>query len=536
MRTRLIGLLLAALLSASAALASCSPQAAPTRAPAAPTAAPAAAAPAPAAARPPTSAPAAPAPTKAVVVEKAAPQPAAQAPTVVIWTPTSVGRPISTMAGLSDWERIRTAGRLVVGLSSGYRPFAYYDDGSELDGFDIAVVREIGRRLGLTPAARDMIPGDLMEALRTRQIDLALLDPSGTPGGEGAADFTKPYHVCRDVILAAKSAAAGEVRTPAGLTGYKIGVLGGSRHEAWLRRTLIDPGLMQPSALFTFTLISPMVTALQDGRIDLAILDSVQAQPLLKQGGVRLVGLDLNRQDRSLAVPVGFDRLREEVDAALAEMARDGTLTRLTGQYLGTDLLDATTLTAATPETGVTPTPSPEPTAEPPPGSFTADPVYIAPGECSRVAWNIEGVREVYFYARGEDWEDSPATGQESRKVCPPTTTTYELRVVDDGGVTKIRSVTILVEQAAALPLAAWLTTDPESSVELGACLKLSWGVRGQPANIQLMRDQIVLWANAPAAGSMEDCPPAAGSVTYGILASAPGQTIQTQRVVTVRP
>jgi cystine transport system substrate-binding protein len=518
MRTSLIGLLLAALLSASAALASCSPKAAPARAPA-PTSAPAAAAPAPeATARPPTSAPAS---LATVEVEK---------------VPTTVSRPITTTAGLSDWERIRTAGRLIVGLSSGYRPFAYYDGGSELDGFDVAILREIAGRLGLTPWTRDLAPGGVMEALRTRQIDLALLDPSGAANDGGAVDFTKPYHICRDVILAAEGSAAGEVRTPADLTAYKIGLLGGSRHEAWLRRTLIDPGLMQPSALFTFTLVSPMVTALQDGRIDLAILDSVQAQPLLKRGGVRLVGLDLNRQDRSLAVPVGFDRLREEVDAALAEMARDGTLTRLTGQYLGTDLLDATTLTAATPETGVTPTPSPEPTAEPPPGSFTADPVYIAPGECSRVAWNIEGVREVYFYARGEDWEDSPATGQESRKVCPPTTTTYELRVVDDGGVTKIRSVTILVEQAAALPLAAWLTTDPESSVELGACLKLSWGVRGQPANIQLMRDQIVLWANAPAAGSMEDCPPAAGSVTYGILASAPGQTIQTQRVVTVRP
>jgi hypothetical protein len=376
----------------------------------------------------------------------------------------------------------------------------------------------------------------VMEALRTRQIDLALLDPSGAANDGGAVDFTKPYHICRDVILAAEGSAAGEVRTPADLTAYKIGLLGGSRHEAWLRRSLIAAGEMEPSGLFTFTLISPMVTALQDGRIDLAILDYVQAQPLLKQGGVRMVGLDLNKQNRSLAVPQGFDRLREEVDAALAAMARDGTLTRLASQYLGPDALDATAVPAPTPEREVTPTPSPEPTAEPPPGSFTADPIYIAPGECSRLAWNIEGVREVYFYASGDDWENSPATGQESRQVCPPSTVTYELRVVDDGGVTKIRSVTILVEQAAALPLAAWLTTDPESSVELGACIKLSWGVRGQPTGVQLMRDQTVLWANAPAAGSMEDCPPAAGTVIYGILASTPGNTIQTQRVVTVKP
>jgi ABC-type amino acid transport substrate-binding protein len=531
MRTWLIDILLAALLFVGTVLTSCSPKAAMPRAPA-PTAAPAAAAPAPTVAP----AAAAPAPTSAALAEKAAPAPAAQAALVVITTPTPVGRPISATVEASDWDRIRAAGRLIVGLSAGYRPFAYYDDSGELDGFDVAVVREIGQRLTLTPAARDMRSGELMDALRSRQIDLALLDPSGLPEGAAAVDFTKPYHVCRDVVLAPESGAIGEVHTPADLIGHKIGVLGGSRHEAWVQRTLLATEQMKPTVLVTFTLVSPMINALQGGKIDLAIVDIVQAQPLLKQGGVRLVGMDLNKQNRSLVVPKGLDRLRKEVDSALAEMARDGTLTRLSRQYLGLEPADLVTPSAPPTETEAPPTPSPEPTAEPPAGSFTADPLYLAPGECTRIAWNIEGVREVYFYVRGEDWEDSPAIGKESRQVCPAFTVTYELRVVDADGVTKVRSVTILVDEAAALPLAAWLTTDPASDIELGSCIRLSWGVRGHPTSVKLMRDQTVLWANAPTAGSIEDCPPAAGSVLYGILANVPGQSVQTQRVVTVLP
>jgi cystine transport system substrate-binding protein len=475
---------------------------------------------------------------KTVVVEKVveAAAAAAQAPTVVVTTPTPAGRPISAVDGATDWDRILTAGRLVVGMSSGYRPFAYYNESSELDGFDVAVVSEIALRLGLTGVARDTAADALMDALRTRQIDLALPGPSGPPASEAPVDFTKPYHVCRDVILAAEGAAAGEVRAPADLVAQRVGVLSGSRHEAWLQRTLLDTGQMEPTGLFTFTLVPQMMNALQAGQIDLAILDNVQAQPLLRQGGVRLVGQDLNKQNRSLAVPKGFDPLREEVDSALAEMVRDGTLTRLSGQYLGLEQNELAPLPTSTPEMRATPVPSPSPTARPPTGSFTAHPIHIAPGECTLFSWNVEDVREVYFYPRGQDWEDWPATGQETRQVCPAGTVTYELRVVDADGVMERRSITILVDEREPLLLSSRLTTDPATAVEIGSCIKLSWEVRGNPIRVQIMRDLIVLWTNAPEAGSMEDCPPEPGTVVYGVIASAPGHSTQTQRVITVNP
>jgi cystine transport system substrate-binding protein len=466
----------------------------------------------------------------------AAPAAAAPAPTVVITTPTPVSRPISATVSAADWDRIRAAGRLIVGMSSGYRPFAYTNESSELDGFDVAVAREIAQRLGVTAEAKDMPPGALMDALRARQIDLALPGPGSLPVGDAAADFTKPYYVCRDFILAAKGSAAVEMRAPADLIAQRVGVLAGSRHETWLQRTLLDTGQMESSGLFTFTLVSQMMNALQGGQIDLAILDRVQAQPLLEQDGVRLVGQDLNKQNHRLAVPKGFDRLRGEVDSALAEMARDGTLTRLTGQYLGLTEADLAPVPTPTSEIRVTPPPSPSPTAEPPVGSFTANPIHIAPGECTLFTWNVEDVREVYFYARGEDWEDWPTTGQESRQVCPVATVTYELRVVNSDGRTERRSITILVDEHAPLPLSSRLTTDPASEVEIGSCVKLSWEVRGSPTMVHVVRDHIVLWNNAPEAGSMEDCPPEPGTVVYGVLASTPGHTTQTQRVITVNP
>jgi ABC-type amino acid transport substrate-binding protein len=532
MRTSLRCIVLAALVLTSVVLASCAPKPAP-----APAAAPAARAPAaPTSAPPLTTAPAAPGSAQTVIVEKpvekAAPKPA----TVVVTTPTPPGQPTPENGASTDWDRIRAAGRIIVGVSPQYRPFAYYNADSRLDGFDVAVVREIGRRLGLETIARDVAPAALMSALGSRQIDLALPSPDGTVEGEPVADFTKPFHICRDVILAGERTGVGEVRRPADLAGRAIGVLSGSRHEAWLQKTLVEPGQMAATGLFTYTLVSQLVGALHSGQIELAIVDAVQATPLLKQGGVRSVGQDLNRQNRRLAVPKGSQQLRSEVDRALAEIARDGTLARLSGEYLGLEPADLLRLTEVPPEKVATPAPSPTPTNEPPAGSFAAEPIHIAPGDCTRFTWSIENVREIYFYVRGERWERSPATGMESRRVCPAATTTYELRIVDADGATEVRSITILVDEHPQMPVSSRLSTNPLSFVQLGECLTLSWEVHGNHVRVQIVRDQTVLWSDAPAAGSLQDCPPAAGTVIYSAVASAPGQTIQTQRVITVNP
>jgi ABC-type amino acid transport substrate-binding protein len=519
---------------AGAALAACARRPAPVPAPAptaarvAPTAAPAA--------PPPTAAPApkatSPQPTT-VIVEKAAP--AAKIPTVEITTPTPISGPIPTAGTQDDWDRLNAAGRLVVGVSVLHRPFAYYNGGSELDGFDVAVAREIGTRLGLTTVFSDVVSADVVDALRSRTIDLALPNP-GVTAAQDAAELTKPFQISRDVILAAGPGEVEDVRAPADLAGRVVGVLSGSRHEAWLQATLPEPGQPGAATVFTFTLVSQLVLALQGQQIDLAILDAVEAPPILKQTGLRIVGQDLDKQNRSLIVPKGANRLRNELDRVLAEMVRDGALARLTAQYLGLEPDDLVPLATPTSEQATTPTPSPTPTTGPPTRTFTVEATHIAPGECTRFSWNVESVREIYFYARGSQWESQPAVGQETRQVCPPITTTYDLRIVDADGNTEVRSITILVDALAQLPLSTRLSTNPPSTIALGECITLAWEVRGDPDRVQIVRDQSVLWANAPQAGSLQDCPPAAGTLVYAVLAAAPGHTVQTQRVIIVNP
>jgi hypothetical protein len=94
----------------------------------------------------------------------------------------------------------------------------------------------------------------------------------------------------------------------------------------------------------------------------------------------------------------------------------------------------ATSTAAAAPTSTKTPTPdNSEPSI-----SFSADDTTIDLGECTKLRWNVQHVKEVYLDGDG-------VTGEGSKKVCPEFTRTYDLRVVLNNGSETDRHVTIEV-------------------------------------------------------------------------------------------
>lgn len=98
-----------------------------------------------------------------------------------------------------------------------------------------------------------------------------------------------------------------------------------------------------------------------------------------------------------------------------------------------------------------TPTPLPQPTPTPTAQiSFTADRTTINQGECTTIRWSVENVQAVWVYPQGQPFQQFPRTGQGSEQVCPPVTTTYEMRVQLRDGSVQFRQVTINVTPAAS--------------------------------------------------------------------------------------
>jgi hypothetical protein len=110
--------------------------------------------------------------------------------------------------------------------------------------------------------------------------------------------------------------------------------------------------------------------------------------------------------------------------------------------------------------------------------TFTADRAVIQPGEPVTFRWQVEGVREVYFFADGEDWRGHGVSGIAERQVRPAQTSAYHLRVVRvDGGV-DLRGIEIRVQEQARPPLAHSFSVD-KTEIQPGECVTFRWQVEG---------------------------------------------------------
>ncbi len=144
--------------------------------------------------------------------------------------------------------------------------------------------------------------------------------------------------------------------------------------------------------------------------------------------------------------------------------------------------------------------------------SLTADRTLIKPGEPVTIRWHVEGVKEVYFFAHGEDWKDHGVAGVAERTVSPSQTTTYRLLVIRRDDQRETRSIEIHVREQARLPVGQMFSVDT-TTVEPGECATFRWYVEGVKAVYFFAEGQS--WPNHGVAGVAEQkvCP--AQTTTY---------------------
>lgn len=558
------------------------------------------------------------------------------------------------------WNAIEEQGKIIVGTSADYPPFEYYDREFQLDGLDIAIIREIGRRLGLEVELRDMAFDGLFNALQINQIDAAISAITITAERHQVIDFSDTYYVSADALLAKQDAPFETIAGPDDASGLRVGVERGTIFESWAETELVEAGVITADDVFEYERIDDAITDLRAARIDLVALDLQPAQLAAESGGLKVVARGLNQDNFGIAVPNGASELLARLNQTLQAMEEDGTLRALSAQYTGlseeaiqplppdeptpgpdigqapggcidsaehvSDLsFDDQNLTdfpelspgetfqkgwrmrnsgtctwstgyALAPsagdrmggnlslvETPVEPggeyefwvdlvapiapgeyagywsmrndqsgilfgdrvsvaievVPAPEPTAlptqTPVPGiSFGANPQAIQQGQCTTLSWNTQNVQAVYLYEQGEDWQSNPVAENGTVIACPPVTTTYELRVVMIDGRAETRQVTVSVTPNTSVPQITRFTVDPPDQIAGGQCVTIQWTVEGAVNSVNIGRGGVILWSNAPYDGSLQDCPPSLGQVSYTIVASGSGGASQAAWTINV--
>lgn len=238
----------------------------------------------------------------------------------------------STSAATADSEESASAEEpeksvLIVGTNAEFPPFEYIGDDGEPDGFDIALIKAIGEKLGMEVQVENMEFASLVAAIGNK-IDLAIAGMSVMPDREDAVDFSDSYYeAVQNVIVLADSSIA----SAADLENKTIGVQMGTTGQYTAEEI---PGV-------TVQAYNKGVDAVNDlinGRVDAVIIDRNPAQVFASKFEGQIVALegdqfDFEIEDYAIALPKGSD-LVEKVNQALVDLKEDGTYDALVAQYI----------------------------------------------------------------------------------------------------------------------------------------------------------------------------------------------------------
>lgn len=232
-------------------------------------------------------------------------------------------------------EKIKSAGKIRVGLMGTYAPYNFLNDKHEVDGFDADVAKQVAKRLGVEV---EFITGEfsgLIEGLQKDKYDALVTQVTITDDRKKTMDFSEPY-IKNAVNVIVKSDNT-TIKSVDDFKDKKIGVGLGTNDEKYLRDVVLPK-----VGNFEIATYNDVITSLSDlnvGRIDATINNIFAIKPLLEKNhlDIKPVGEPIKEDVAGIAVRKNNPELVQALNKALDEMKSDGTFKEIFQKWFGVD-------------------------------------------------------------------------------------------------------------------------------------------------------------------------------------------------------
>ena len=228
-------------------------------------------------------------------------------------------------AGGDALEAIKASGQLRVGTSADYPPYEFHaivDGKDTIIGFDIEIIKEVAKDLGVELALTDMGFDGLLTALQSGNLDMVISGMTPTPERAEAVDFSDVYYVAiQKVIVRAEDKAT--YTTIDSLAGKKVGAQLGAIQEG------IVKDQMPQSELRALSKLPDLVLDLKSGNVEALVVEEpvakayIAANPELTLADIQL---EQDEAGSAIAMPKGSAALVEAVNATLKRLADEGKI------------------------------------------------------------------------------------------------------------------------------------------------------------------------------------------------------------------
>ena len=228
---------------------------------------------------------------------------------------------------------IKERGKLVVGTSADYPPYESVDEAGNFVGFDLDLIREVGKRMGVDVEIKDTAFDALIAAVQEKKVDVVIAAMQASPEREEKVDFSAPYHYQKDAFLVAADSPI-VLNKALDAAGHSIGVQTGTIQEKWTLDNLVPAGTKEDQ-IFRYERVDQGALDVKAGRVEILFINADPAAELANELGIK-VGLVTDETvigGQSIALPKGETALKAEIDRIVGELDKDGSIKKLQEQW-----------------------------------------------------------------------------------------------------------------------------------------------------------------------------------------------------------
>jgi polar amino acid transport system substrate-binding protein len=248
------------------------------------------------------------------------------------------GEETSTKAAGPQFKLVQ-AGVLTIASDIPYPPFEFHK-GTTLTGFDVALMDDVAKKVGLRPKWVNTDFDTIFTALATGKFDLVAAAvtayaPKGSPAYTKVQQrrqivaFSKPYYDSLQSLTINESKRP-NVKSVADVKGLRVAVQTATTGAFWAEEKLKPFGVK----LVSFSKAPDMYASLEAGNVDAVVNDLPVSQDAVKSKTDLKVVVQIDTGEQyAFAVARDNKALLDAVNKALDALVKDGTYATIFEQY-----------------------------------------------------------------------------------------------------------------------------------------------------------------------------------------------------------
>ncbi len=235
----------------------------------------------------------------------------------------------------STQEMTIKEGVLMVATEPEYPPMEYKDDEANLVGFDIEFAEALGEKLGLEIEFVEMAWDGIFLGLEADKYDVVISAVSITQDRIDSTDMLlSDAYMSNGQYIAVRNGYE-DVQVPEDLAGKNVGVQQVTTSSEACKKYMETVDF----TLTEYDTIQQAFLALKAGYVDAVVTDAAVALYYIAEDpdSYQMSDAKLTNEPFGVAMKYGNTELQEAINAAIAELHEDGTLSTLSEKYLDAD-------------------------------------------------------------------------------------------------------------------------------------------------------------------------------------------------------